>query len=45
MVLDVTVLSKAIASFSDLPILVDIIDWHAISDEFRQAIKSQCVDI
>ncbi len=29
-------------SDSDLPIMVDIIDWHDISDEFKRAIESDC---
>ncbi len=29
-------------SNSDLPILIDIIDWHAISDSFREKIKADC---
>lgn len=27
-------------SSSDIPIIVDVIDWHAISDEFRAIIKN-----
>ncbi len=27
-------------SVSDLPILVDVVDWSEISDEFREVIKS-----
>lgn len=30
-------------SDSDLPILVDVVDWSAITDEFREKIKDQCV--
>lgn len=29
-------------SSSDLPILVDIVDWSNLSDEFRDKIKSSC---
>lgn len=29
-------------SNSDLPILVDLIDWQAISDSFREKIKADC---
>jgi hypothetical protein len=25
---------------SDIPIIVDVIDWHAISDEFRTIIEN-----
>lgn len=28
---------------SDLPIRVDILDWHAITEDFREAIESDCV--
>jgi type I restriction enzyme S subunit len=28
---------------SDLPIRVDVLDWHALADDFRQAIESDCV--
>ena len=28
---------------SDLPIRVDVLDWHAIAEDFRQAIESECV--
>ena len=28
---------------SDLPIRVDVLDWHAIAEDFRQAITSECV--
>lgn len=27
---------------SDLPIRVDILDWHAISPEFRKVIENRC---
>lgn len=27
---------------SDLPIRVDVLDWHTIADDFRQAIESDC---
>jgi len=27
-------------SSSDIPIIVDVIDWHAISDEFRAIIEN-----
>ena len=27
-------------SSSDIPIIVDVIDWHAISDEFRAIIQN-----
>ena len=30
-------------SNSDLPILVDIVDWNAISEEFREKITEDCV--
>ena len=29
-------------SNSDLPILIDIIDWHAISKSFREKIEGDC---
>ncbi len=29
-------------SNSDLPILVDIVDWHTISDSFRAKIEPDC---
>src|SRR3989338_467429 len=29
-------------SNSDLPILIDIINWHAISKSFREKIESDC---
>lgn len=32
-------------SNSDLPFLIDIVDWSDISDEFREAIRSDCVSI
>lgn len=28
---------------SDLPIRVDVLDWHAIADDFRKVIDSDCV--
>ena len=28
---------------SDLPIRVDVLDWHAIAEDFRKAIESDCV--
>ena len=28
---------------SDLPIRVDVLDWHAIAEDFRQTIESDCV--
>ena len=28
---------------SDLPIRVDVLDWHTIAEDFRQAIESDCV--
>lgn len=31
-------------SNSNLPIMIDIIDWQNISDEFRTAIEKDCVD-
>ena len=34
---------KAAFEESDLPIRVDVLDWHAIADDFRQAIESDCV--
>ncbi len=34
-------LLKNAFSESDLPISVDIIDWHAVSDSFRQCITEQ----
>ncbi len=27
---------------SDLPIIVDVIDWHTLSDEFKAAIEKSC---
>lgn len=35
----IELLKDAFAS-SDLPMTIDVIDWHAISDEFRAAIKN-----
>ena len=32
-------------SNSDLPILIDVVDWNAISDEFREKIYSDCVTL
>ena len=29
-------------SESDLPMKVDVLDWHAISDSFRKVIDRQC---
>ena len=34
-------LKDAFAS-SDLPMTVDVIDWHAISNEFRAVIENHC---
>jgi predicted nucleotidyltransferase len=31
---------KDVFSSSDIPIIVDVIDWHAISDEFRAIIEN-----
>ena len=28
---------------SDLPIRVDVLDWHVIAEDFRKAIESECV--
>ena len=33
-------LLKDAFSSSDIPIIVDVIDWHAISDEFRAIIEN-----
>jgi predicted nucleotidyltransferase len=33
-------LLKDTFSSSDIPIIVDVIDWHAISDEFRSVIEN-----
>lgn len=30
---------------SDLPIRVDVVDWHAISPSFRKIIEMDCVEI
>ena len=30
---------------STLPIMVDVLDWHEITDNFRQRIESDCVVI
>ena len=30
---------------SDLPFRVDIVDWHRVSEGFRQAVAGQCVPI
>lgn len=30
---------------SDLPIHVDIVDWHCIDDNFRQIIQRNCVEL
>jgi predicted nucleotidyltransferase len=27
---------------SDLPIIVDVIDWHTLSDEFKAVIEKSC---
>ena len=35
----IELLKDAFAS-SDIPMTVDVIDWHAISDEFRAVIKN-----
>jgi len=32
---------KDALSESDLPIMADVLDWHAISPEFREAIKKE----
>ena|SRR3990167_7791736 len=32
-------------STSDLPIMIDIVDWHAISEEFREKIQANCETI
>lgn len=32
-------------SESSLPYFVDIVDWHAISDEFRQVVREQLITI
>ena len=32
---------KDVFSASDLPMTVDVIDWHAISDEFRAVIQNK----
>ena len=32
-------------SESDLPIIVDVIDWNAISPSFRNAIAEECVEL
>ncbi len=34
------VIKEALAE-SDLPIMVDVLDWHAISDEFRNVIEKE----
>ena len=36
---------KEAFSESDLPIRVDVLDWHAISDKFREAIEPDCVEV
>lgn len=36
---------KEAFSESDLPIRVDVLDWHAISDKFREAIRPDCVEL
>ena len=36
---------KEAFSESDLPIRVDVLDWHAISDKFREAIEPDCVEL
>lgn len=30
---------------SDLPMRVDVVDWHTITDRFRQLIEQDCVEI
>lgn len=30
---------------SDLPFKVDVLDWHDISDKFREMIRSECISI
>lgn len=32
-------------SNSDLPISVDIVDWHTISKEFQEAIANDCISL
>lgn len=36
---------KLALSESDLPIRVDVVDWHAIDDEFRAVIHNHCEDL
>jgi len=36
---------KDIFSCSDLPYMVDILDWQTISDSFREAIGPNCIVI
>ena len=36
---------KEAFSESDLPIRVDVLDWHTISDKFREAIEPDCVEL
>ena len=32
-------------SDSDLPIMIDVVDWHAITPEFQQAIAADCLTL
>ena len=45
--LDGTTLSRLNEAFeeSDLPMCVDVVDWHGISPEFRKLIEPSCVEL
>jgi predicted nucleotidyltransferase len=45
--LDLSTLGRLMEDFedSDLPMVVDIVDWHGISEEFRAAIEGDGVPI
>jgi predicted nucleotidyltransferase len=32
-------------SISELPILVDVVDWHRLAPEFRARVESQCEEL
>lgn len=45
--IDSKLLYKIMDAFeeSDLPIRVDIVDWHQINDAFRKVIQKNCVEL
>ncbi|MCW5588153.1 MAG: nucleotidyltransferase domain-containing protein [Legionellales bacterium] len=36
---------KLAFSNSQLPIMIDLVDWHDISTEFQQAIEAECITL